>query len=103
MKRLSAALADDSPIVRITAAEALGRFGSDEDAAESLKVLLHYARPEENAFLSLAAWNALDYMDERAAPAKQALLDLSPDPSDLPQRYGGYGLRLKQKTLLDLQ
>ena len=100
---LVAALADDSPIVRITAAEALGRFGSDEDAAESLKVLLHYARPEENAFLSLAAWNALDYMDERAAPAKQALLDLSPDPSDLPQRYGGYGLRLKQKTLLDLQ
>ena len=70
---------------------------------QSLKVLLHYARPEENAFLSLAAWNALDYLDERAAPAEQALLDLSPDPSDLPQRYGGYGLRLKQKTLLDLQ
>jgi arylsulfatase A-like enzyme len=99
---LIAALKDSSPIVRITAAEALGRFGSDEDAAASLKVLLHCAQPQENAFLSMAAWNALDYMDKRAAPAKQALLDISPDPSDLPLRYGGYGRRLKQQTLADL-
>ena len=57
-------------MVRITAAEALGRFGSDKDTTLALKVLLHYARPEANAFLSMAAWNALDYLDERAAQAE---------------------------------
>jgi uncharacterized sulfatase len=99
---LVAALNDESPIVRITAAEALGRYGNEEDTAASLKVLLHFARPEANAFLSLAAWNALDYLDERARPAVRAIRELSPDPTSPPPRYGDYGRRLKQKTLADL-
>jgi arylsulfatase A-like enzyme len=100
---LVAALHDGSPIVRITAAEALGRYGDEPDTAASLKVLLHFARPEANAFLGMAAWNALDYLDERARPAEQALRELSPDPIKPPPRYGDYGRRLKQKTLADLQ
>jgi len=97
------ALADDSPIVQVTAAEALGRFGSDQDSAAALEVLLHHARPEADAYLAIAAWNALDYLDERAAPARQAISELSPTPLDPPQRYGGYGQRLKQQTLIDLK
>ncbi len=100
---LVAALQDSSPIVRITAAEALGRYGDEPDAAASLKVLLHFARPEANAFLSMAAWNALDYLDERVRPIEKALRELSPDPIHPPPRYGDYGRRLKQKTLADLK
>ncbi len=101
--RLVAALKDDSPMVRITAAEALGRFGSDTDTAAALKVLIRYARPEANAFLSMSAWNALDYLDERARPVAQELRAMSPDPTTPPPRYGGYGRRLKEETLVGLQ
>jgi uncharacterized sulfatase len=100
---LKAALADESRIVRVTAAEALGRFGDAGDAAAALKVLVACARPEEDAFLSLAAWNALDYMDERARPAVAAIRALSPVPANSPVRYGEYGQRVKQKTLADLK
>jgi arylsulfatase A-like enzyme len=101
-EQLVAALKDDSPMVRIIAAEALGRFGSSEDAASALQVLLHYAVPSEDAFLSTAAWNALDYLDERAQPAEAALRALSPDPISPPPRYGGYGKRLKEETMAGL-
>jgi arylsulfatase A-like enzyme len=101
-EQLVAALRDDSPMVRIVAAEALGRFGNDQDTAAALKVLLHYARPEEDAFLSMAAWNSLDYLDKRARPAEAAIRALSPDPISPPPRYGGYGKRLKEQTLLGL-
>ncbi len=101
--QLVAALNDDSPMVRITAAEALGRFGSETDTAAALKVLLHDARPEADAFLSLAAWNGLDYLDQRARPAQQAIRALSPDPKSPPPRYGGYGKRIKEQTLAGLR
>ncbi len=64
---LVAALNDESPIVQITAAEALGRFGNEQDTEEALKMLLHFARPQANAFLSIAAWNSLDNLDERGS------------------------------------
>lgn len=102
-KQLRAALGDASPAVRFVAAEALGRFGSDEDAAEALKVLLHCARPQEPAFVAAEAWNALDYLDERARPALSAIRALEAQPIAVPQRYGGYGQRLKEKTLKDLK
>jgi HEAT repeat protein len=101
--QLVAALRDHSPVVQIAAAEALGRFGNEQDASAALKVLLHSARPEASAFESMAAWNALDYLDERARPAIKAIRALSPDPNNPPPRYGGYGRRLKQQTLADLQ
>jgi uncharacterized sulfatase len=100
--QLVAALKDDSPMVRIIAAEALGRFGSEEDAAAALKELIHYAGPEANAFLSMAAWNGLDYLDERAKPAQAAIRALLPDPVSPPPRDGGYGKRLKDQTLAGL-
>ena len=94
---------DDSPIVRITAAEALGRFGSKDDTAAALEVLLHYAEPDQNVFLGIAAWNALDHLDERARPALGVLQAMSTQPKSAPPRTGKYASRLKPKTLADLQ
>jgi arylsulfatase A-like enzyme len=100
--QLRAALTDSSPIVRITAAETLGRFGTNDDTAAALNVLLQYARAEADAFLAVAAWNSLDYLDDRAKTAKKAIQSLSPDPLEPPPRYGGYGRRLKEQTLVGL-
>ena len=102
-KELVAALADKSPIVRVMAAEALGKFGTSEDAAEALAMLLKHSQPTEDAYLSTAAWNALDHLDERARPAKAQIKATSPDPVSPPQRYGGYGRRLKEETMVGLK
>jgi arylsulfatase A-like enzyme len=102
-EQLVKALEDDSPIVRVVAAEALGRFGGSDDTGAALEVLLKYCQPSEDAYLTTAAWNALDYLDERAEPAKEAIRAISPDPESPPQRYGGYGRTLKNQTLRDLK
>jgi uncharacterized sulfatase len=101
--RLTAALADESPMVRITAAEALGRFGDAADADAALEVLLEYIKPGGDYYLAVAAWNALDYLDERALPALEAIRAVSTDWADVPPRMGDYALRLKEKTLADLE
>ena len=100
--KLTAALADGSPMVRITAAEALGRYGSDEDARAALEVLLKYAAPEEDVFLGIAAWNALDYLDDRARPVADVIAALSTKPKSAPPRTGDYAEWLKQKVMADL-
>jgi uncharacterized sulfatase len=102
-EQLIAALADDSPIVRITAAETLGRFGGAADADAALDVLLEYVRPGGDYYLAVAAWNALDYLDERALPALEAIRAVSTDRADVPPRMGDYAMRLKEKTLADLE
>ena len=100
---LVTALNDDSPIVRIIAAEALGRFGRDSDAAAALDVLLQYAAPEADFYLAIAAWNALDYLDDRAASRLEAMKALSTERKKGSQRMGNYPALLKRKTLADLQ
>jgi arylsulfatase A-like enzyme len=102
-EQLVAALKDESPMVQVVAAEALGRFGTSDDAAAALKVLLKHCQPSEDAYLTTAAWNSLDYLDERAKSAKSVVQAISPDPVSPPQRYGGYGRRLKHETLIGLQ
>jgi len=64
---------------------------------------LKYCQPAEDAYLTTAAWNALDYLDGAAKPAKAAIRALSPDPVSPPPRYGGYGRRLKEATLAGLR
>jgi hypothetical protein len=100
---LVAALSDDSPIVRIVAAEALGRFGSENDAEVALEVLLEYAQSQESYYLSMAAWNAIDHVDERARPSLRAIKALSVRAEPPSPRMGKYTSLLKRKTLADLQ
>ncbi len=102
-ERLVAALGDESPIVRITAAESLGRFGSEADAHPALDVLFHYIRPPGNYFLAVAAWNAVDKLDERALPAVDSIKAASTEWPSAPARLGDYAARLKEKTLADLE
>jgi uncharacterized sulfatase len=100
---LVAALADKSPMVRIVAAEALGRFGSEADAAAALDVLLKYAGPESNYFLAIATWNGLDFLDEKARPAFLELRGVEAHHTNASQRIGEYTIRLKNKMLTDLE
>jgi uncharacterized sulfatase len=100
--KLRAALRDDSPIVRINAAESLGRFGDSSDQSAALKVLIAEAQPRANPYVRMAAWNAIDYLDDRARPALETIRQL-PAEKFSSERLGNYLPDLKRKTLADLQ
>jgi len=101
---LLAALADESPNVRVVAAQALGQFGSDSDAARALEVLLELASPDKNSvFVAMLALNAIDAMDRRAAPAADRIAALPRKPSRPAPRASGYCGNLIKKILADLQ
>ena len=101
-QQLLTALKDDSPIVRIIAAEALGRYGSDDDAAKALPILLANINPEGNTYLGIAAWNGIDYLDNKAKGAVDQLAATAAKPVNPPERVGGYAGSLKTKVLRDL-
>jgi arylsulfatase A-like enzyme len=102
---LNKALSDDAPYVRIAAAEALGRYGSDAEAAKALDVLMPLANVEDSsAYLAMAALNAIDYMDDRAKSAEAAIEALPIQAKGMPPRVGsGYLKNLKGKILSDLK
>jgi uncharacterized sulfatase len=97
------AVLDDAPMTGIVAAEALGRFGSDADAKPALDVLLKYAGARSSYYQSVAAWNALDYLDERALPVLPLIKAIPAQRENVPPRMGEYIRRLKEKTLSDLK
>lgn len=102
-EELVRALGDVNPSVQIAAAEALGLHGEPGEVAAALDVLLRWVDPARDAFAALAAWNALDAMDERARPVAEKLAAIDPQPVNQPvERIGGYAARLKEKTLADL-
>ena len=102
---LNKALDDEAPYVRIAAAEALGRYGTDEEAAKALAVLMPLADvTKSSAYLALAALNAIDYIDDRAKSAEAAIEALPVQAKNMPPRVGsGYLKNLKNKILSDLK
>lgn len=101
---LNQALGDASPYVRIIAAEALGRYGSDEDAAKALGVLLELAPVDANGvYVSVLALNAIDAMDERAKGALDTIRALPQQDPSVPQRMRSYVPNLIRKTTADLE
>ena len=96
-------LADQSPYVRIVAAEALGRYGNEDDVAQALTVLKSAARPEtQSNFVCIAALTAIDHMDKRAAPIRKIITELPQrHPRALPRTEKYIG-NLKVKILEDL-
>jgi hypothetical protein len=58
-------LKDESPDVRIAAAEVLANLGHDDEALPLLRTELK----QDNEFVRLAALNVLDRMGRRALPA----------------------------------
>lgn len=96
-------LDDAAPYVKIASGEALGRYGSDADAQRALDVLLTLAPADKtNAFISLAALNAIAAMGPRAKPAAAALRSITLVDKRSPQRAASYGGNVVKKLLADL-
>jgi uncharacterized sulfatase len=86
-KDLHAALKDESPSVRVAAAEALGQLGGKDDLAPALKVLLAHADAKKNSlYVSLAALNAIDYLGDKARPIAAEIRKLPTEPTDAKHR-----------------
>ena len=97
-QQLVTALNDRSPYVRIVAAEALGRYGETNDQTAALQVLLELARvDQQNVYISLAALNALDELDQTAAPAAETIRRLPKTTAGIPNRMDGYLPRLLEQ------
>ena len=95
---LTKALDDAAPDVRLTAAEALGRHGSDADLARVLPLLAQAADWSRNdVFTTMAALNAITALGEKAAPlagAIKALPTKGPSPA---ARFNEYVPRLLEE------
>ncbi len=101
---LRAALNDPSTSVQVTAAEALGRFGAAEDLAPALDLLLARASLDDNdLFTTMLALNALDYLDERAASAAEAIRALPREQAGMRRQFRIYVPQLIDKVLADLE
>jgi HEAT repeat protein len=71
-------MTDASPHVRIAAAEALGKHGSDEDLKVALSVLIGLADSEKNnSYVAVHALNAIDALGKKAASLKAQVAALS--------------------------
>jgi uncharacterized sulfatase len=68
-------LADSSPHVRIAAAEALGRYGAEQDVQTVMPALLDLANaPKSGAYAAIHALNAIDSLGPKALPWKAQIL-----------------------------
>ena len=71
---LMSALADPSPYVRVTAAEALGRFGEPADEALALRVLRDHADANRHGvFVAIAALNSVAQLGPHAEAIRAGL------------------------------
>lgn len=93
--RLLAALDDSSPDVRVAAAEALGRCGTEADLSRAQSLLLDAADWSHNdVFTAMAALNAITSLGDKAAPLAPKLKSLPTKGSSPDPRYSGYVARL---------
>ena len=92
---LRAVLNDPSPYVRIVAAEALCRFGSQPDRESALAVLAELGDWGRNSvFVTMAALGALDAIGDSASPLKTTLRRLPQKGAAPHPRYSEYVPRL---------
>jgi uncharacterized sulfatase len=92
---LRTALKDQSPSVRIAAAEALARYGEPADLEPSMDVLLELAPQDKNGvFVSIMALNAIDTLGAKAKPWKARITSLPKTDSRIPGKLNGYVPRL---------
>lgn len=94
---------DEAPTVRVVAAEALARYGTQEDLRRARQALLELGNPEQSdPFAAIAALNVVDKLDEKMLPVHDSLAGLPKRPSNGPRRASGYTERLLDKILSDL-
>jgi uncharacterized sulfatase len=88
-------MADSSASVRITAAQALGQFGTDSDLKTVLPLLGAQADWNKNGvFSALAALSSIDALGSKAAPLAGVIKSLPTKGPAPDQRYSSYVPRL---------
>ncbi len=103
-KELLKALSDDSPSVCIIAAQALGQYGTPEDADKALKVLLKLAPMDKNGvYVSMLALNAIDAMVDKAKGAKDTIAALPQKAEGVHSRMRNYVPRLMKDITANLE
>jgi arylsulfatase A-like enzyme len=91
------ALRDDSPHVRIVAAQALVEYGTDDARAAALKVLSELTSPQENGVLtSMSALAAIEALGDKASSLHTLVGELNPTGPAPDARYNSYVPRLIQ-------
>ncbi len=94
-KVLHEALEDKSPYVQIVAADALARYGNEEEVDKSLKVLMEVTPINKNgAYVSTFGLNVLDQLGEKAAKYKDEIAKFPGKDPDVPGRANSYSSRL---------
>lgn len=97
---LLVALEDDSPYVRITAAEALARFGTAADLEICLDLLVTEADVVKTGlYRSMSALNAIDAIGNRAGSRLEAIRGLPRTGAGIPGKLDGYVGRLLDRIL----
>ncbi|MDX1982303.1 MAG: sulfatase-like hydrolase/transferase [Bryobacteraceae bacterium] len=100
---LRKALSDPADSVKVAAAQALGQFGTEDDVAAALPVLIDLADCEKNQyFVALRAMNALDALDQRAKPVAAQIAALPRRNAKANPRTSGYPAGVIEKMLRDL-
>ncbi len=100
---LAKALDDPASDVRLTAAEALGRFGTEADLARVLPLLAQAADwSKGDAFTAMAALNAIGALGEKAAPLAGALKTLPAKGPSPHARFNEYIPRLLEDLRANL-
>lgn len=99
---LRKALRDDSPYVRIVAAEALAKHGAAEDLQPSLTLLGELAPPEKNGFfVAMAALSAIEALGAKAAPVHDIVRHMNAEVGSPDPRFSSYIPRLVENILPD--
>ena len=84
-------LGDEAPSVRIVAAEALARYGSEGDLQEALQVLLDAATLDHNSvYVAVLALNSLDQLDLKTAGVLDQIRSLPRTNDAVPGRMKSY-------------
>jgi arylsulfatase A-like enzyme len=98
------ALADESPYVRVVAAEALGKYGSEDDLDKSLDVLMDTASLDNNSvYVAMMSLNALDELDGKAKSVAAEIDKLPRQSPKVNGRMRAYVSNLIKKTLADME
>ncbi len=96
--RLRAMFSDESPAVRIAAAEAMAAHASGADAKTATELLIELANIErDDVTAAVMALNALDYLDAKAAPYAAQIAALPATDTHLDERYRSYAKNLIQR------
>ncbi|HWL07814.1 MAG TPA: sulfatase/phosphatase domain-containing protein, partial [Planctomicrobium sp.] len=93
---------DPSPSVRIVTAEALGRYGDDEDLSSAVECLIELADSEKQGpYHSLAALNAVDHLKEKSPSVVEQVRQLSLPDKFSTTRGGNYPRRMADAIIAE--